>query len=54
MPITVAMHTELELRGSRASSFIPALKSLEGGTLDWGGTHKDLQSLTFIANTLMI
>lgn len=34
MPITVAMHTELELRGSRASSFIPALKSLEGGTLD--------------------
>lgn len=34
MPMTVAMHTELELRGSRASSFMPALKSLEGGTLD--------------------
>ena len=34
MPITVAMHTEWELRGSRASSFIPALKSLVGGTLD--------------------
>lgn len=39
MPITVAMHTELELRGSRASSFIPALKSLLGGTLDCGGSH---------------
>lgn len=37
MPITVAMQTELELRGSRASSFIPALNSLEGGTLDCGG-----------------
>lgn len=34
MPITVAMQTELELRGSRASSFMPALKSLEGGILD--------------------
>ena len=40
MPITVAMHTELELRGSRASSFMPALKSLEGGILDCTGTHK--------------
>lgn len=39
MPITVAMHTELELRGSRASSFIPALKSLVGGTLDCTHTH---------------
>lgn len=40
MPITVAMQTELELRGSRASSFIPALNSLEGGTLDCrGGGH---------------
>lgn len=32
-PITVAMHTEVELRGSWASSFIPTLKSLEGGIL---------------------
>lgn len=39
MPITVAMHTELELRGSRASSFIPALKSLVGGTLDCTHPH---------------
>lgn len=39
MPITVAMQTELELRGSRASSFIPALNSFEGGTLDCRGTH---------------
>lgn len=30
-PITVAMQTEVELRGSWASSFIPTLKSLEGG-----------------------
>lgn len=44
MPITVAIHTELELRGSRASSFIPALKSLEGGTLDCRGIPTDLQS----------
>lgn len=44
IPITVAMHTELELRGSRASSFIPALKSLEGGTLDCRGIPTDLQS----------
>lgn len=34
MPITVAMHTDVELRGSRASSFIPALKSFEGGMRD--------------------
>lgn len=34
IPITVAMHTEFELRGSRASSFIPALKSLVGGIRD--------------------
>lgn len=34
MPITVAMQTELELRGSRASSFMPALNSLVGGILD--------------------
>lgn len=32
-PITVAIQTEVELRGSWASSFIPTLKSLEGGTL---------------------
>lgn len=32
-PITVAMHTEVELRGSWASSFIPTLKSLESGIL---------------------
>lgn len=32
-PITVAMHTEVEFRGSWASSFIPTLKSLEGGIL---------------------
>lgn len=31
-PITVAIQTEVELRGSWASSFIPTLKSLEGGT----------------------
>lgn len=54
MPITVAMHTELELRGSRASSFIPALKSLEGGTLDCRGTHWDLQSLSGVVSALMI
>ena len=35
-PITVAMQTEVELRGSRASSFMPTLKSLEGGSLDCG------------------
>ena len=34
MPITVAMQTEVEFRGSRASSFMPTLKSLEGGSLD--------------------
>lgn len=34
-PITVAMQVEVELRGSRASSFIPTLKSLEGGIRDW-------------------
>lgn len=44
MPITVAMHTELELRGSRASSFMPALKSLEGGTLDCRETHSNFYS----------
>lgn len=37
MPITVAMQTELEFRGSRASSFMPALNSLDGGTLDCRG-----------------
>lgn len=35
-PITEAMHTEVELRGSWASSFIPTLKSLEGGSLACG------------------
>lgn len=39
IPITVAMQTELELRGSRASSFIPALNSLVGGTLDCKGGY---------------
>lgn len=37
-PITVAMHTEVEFLGSRASTFIPILKSLVGGTRDY--THK--------------
>ncbi len=53
MPITVAMHTEFELRGSRASSFIPALKSLEGGTLACRGTHGDVQSLSHTVRLIM-
>ena len=48
MPITVAMETEVELRGSRASSFMPTLKSLEGGTLD---CRQDWVSIT-IASSL--
>lgn len=46
MPITVAMHTELELRGSLASSFIPALKSLEGGTLAWRTSRRHKFTVT--------
>ncbi|TRY56061.1 hypothetical protein DNTS_017906 [Danionella cerebrum] len=34
-PITVAMQVDVEFRGSLASSFIPTLKSLEGGIRDW-------------------
>lgn len=41
-PITVAMHTEVELRGSWASSFIPTLKSLEGGILACGWRDRTL------------
>lgn len=42
IPITVAMQTEVELRGSRASSFIPALKSFEGGMRDCKKTKKQI------------
>lgn len=45
-PITVAMHTEVEFRGSWASSFIPTLKSLEGGILAYRG-KKGLKPMFF-------
>lgn len=35
IPITVAIQTEVTLRGSWASSFIPTLKSFVGGILDY-------------------
>lgn len=43
-PITVAMHTDVELRGSWASSFIPTLKSLEGGILACRWRERNVES----------
>lgn len=42
-PITVAIQTEVEFLGSRASTFIPTLKSLLGGTIDWRERESEKQ-----------
>lgn len=46
-PITVAMHTDVEFRGSWASSFIPTLKSLEGGIRAFREKKKGLKTTFF-------